>query len=409
MGDCGFTYVDTYGDDIQIPPVPTVSIPTNPFGNIIVGQTQATMSLVQTYAASAVSAANSAIGALSGVSMPSGEVTPPTLYAGSEPGLDTEIGVFEGTNPTPIPDPFFPFDFNEDYYQSPLEDAVQAKLLRDVLYGGTGLNADIEAEIMARETERDNLLLQEAIDKVSTEWSKRRFALPNGVLAANIRRVYTDWENARLDKSRKIAEDSERIAIENTRWANDSGITLEQGKREYKTNYWRRKLDGEIGVMNAGVAVFDGYVKKFVAHYEGEKAKAQGFAAGAQAQASILGAKAEVFKAKVSLEAAQGDVTVKAYEVNARIAEAISRIAVEAASAAAQAASHIAAGALSAIHASASISENSSHSESASYGISTNFGQSSNYSQSGSINKSFEKRQTANNSVECQDYYYHPD
>ncbi len=404
---CSPTYIGGHGPDVSMPSIPGLAFPTNPFAGLIVGQVTTTMGYVVGLANSAVETTNALINQLGNIAMPSVDTTMPNMDIDDIPYRNIDIGAFVITDPTPIPDPYFPFDYSEDYYQSPLQDAIQAKLMDDIINGGTGLNADVEAAIMARETERDNLLLQETTDKVSNDWSKRRFTLPNGVLAANIRRVYTEWENARLDKSRKIAEDSEKIAIENTRWANDSGIKLEEVKMGYKSNYWRRKLDGATAVVNAGVQIFDSFVKKFVSHYEGMKAKAQAYTAQASMIAAVVGIDVEILKAKVLLAQARGDIAIKVMDVEIRLAEAVSKTATDIASAAAQVASHIAAGALSAIHASASMSENSSHSESSSYGISIGYSQSNNYSLTGSSNVSYEARMSAANDTSCVDYYSH--
>lgn len=296
-------------------------------------------------------------------------IVPPTVDV---PISLTDIDLSEPVyvNPSPIPDPYFPFEFNESFYQSFLQDAVQAKLLHDVLYGGTGLNADIEAAMMARETERDNLLLQEAIDKISNEWSKRRFALPNGVLAANIRRVYTEWQNTRLDKSRKIAEESEKIAIENTRWANDSGINLEKSKIDYIGGYWNRTLDGKKATVNAGVQVFDSFVKKFVGTYEGWKAESQAYEAKAHAAAALWGAEVGIINAKVDIEKTKGEFKMRAGELNIGQNKNASDFKATLITSAAQVASHVVAGALSALHASVGFSESvgDSTSRSCNYG-----------------------------------------
>lgn len=277
-------------------------------------------------------------------------------------------------NPTPIPDPYFPFNYNEDFYQSSLLDATKARLLHDVTYGGTGLSPDVEAAIFARENERDELALQDTIDKISADWSRRRFAMPNGLLAVGVHRAYLDWDYAMLDKARKITEESEKIAIENTRFVIGASSTLEGTLMNDKSGYWNRNLDGKKAEVNAGVQLFDSLVKKYLGIYEGWKAQAQTYEAKTRGAAAKWGSELGLINTKMDIAKTKAGLVMKTDELNIGQNKDAANYQQNFVTATAQVISHVVAGFLSALHASVGFSESlgDSTSRSCSYNESVN-------------------------------------
>lgn len=79
------------------------------------------------------------------------------------------------------------------------------KIFDTIQNGGTGVNADVEAAIWAREQERAELANEEAKDTMSGEWARTGFSLPDGVLTTMFSEVDRKYQDSRLTTSRDIA------------------------------------------------------------------------------------------------------------------------------------------------------------------------------------------------------------
>lgn len=86
-----------------------------------------------------------------------------------------------------------------------LAEVVESKLVSNIQNGGTMLNQDVEADIWARDLERNEQQLADSIDKATSQWAKFGFSLPDGALADQLLAINNEYMNRRIDRSREIA------------------------------------------------------------------------------------------------------------------------------------------------------------------------------------------------------------
>ena len=347
----------------------------------------------------------------------------------------------------------------------PVSVSAHDKLKSNIDDGGTMLDASVEADIWNRDLERNEQALQDIVDKVTGQWAKLGFSLPDGLLAGSLLAINNEYMNKSLNRSREIAikqaeleqtgmfkslelatsfsqmwfgvlEAFKRRAFEITKLTTDTlmdiyktrvaqfNIQLEAYKADlmaWKTGIEREMLRAEVyksrlaglqlvvNIDEARVKIYashleaigqlvkvwdtqiravammydvektkleayktkveaysvriDSATKKYVASMEGVKTFIQGWAASADTKVKLieLNAKAAMFT---------GELEIKKWEVELKSNEQEVALRLEALKTAAQTASNVAAGALSAAHASAS----------AGYSASSGYSTSHNYS-----------------------------
>jgi hypothetical protein len=83
--------------------------------------------------------------------------------------------------------------------------SARDKLNTNIVDGGTMLNGTVETDLFNREKERDEQVLQDSIDKITNQWSKLGWDLPDGMLANMMLGVYNEYNNKRLTTSKDIS------------------------------------------------------------------------------------------------------------------------------------------------------------------------------------------------------------
>ena len=203
---------------------------------------------------------------------------------------------FEGQMPSDtLVDPVNTFSFDEVMYSSELSDVVKAKLIADVLNGGTGLGEAIENAIWDREEERALHALQEAKDRVSDEWAARGFTLPDGVLSMQLQELEKQYNDARLTSGRDIAVKQAELAQTNTHFTLDKSISFEGQLMTYTSQMCQRTLDAAKARIDATVAIFNAQVAKYNVQMEAYKVQAQVYEI--RIRASL--AQVEIYKAQI--------------------------------------------------------------------------------------------------------------
>ena len=335
----------------------------------------------------------------------------------------------------------------------PVAVSAHDKLKSNIESGGTMLNASVEADIWNRDLERSEQSLQDAVDKVTGQWAKMGFSLPDGLLAGNLLAINNEYMNKRLDRSRDISikqaeleqvgmfkslelatgfsnmwfgvlETFKRRAFEVTKLTTDIlievyktrvvqfNVQLEAFKADllaWKTGIEREMIRAEVyksriaglqlivNIDEARVKIYashldaigqlvkvwdtqiravatmydvektrleayktkveaysvriDSATKKYVASMEGVKTLIQGWAASADTKVKLI-------ELKTKANMFESDIEMKQWEIELKTKEQELALRLEALKAAAQTASNVAAGALSAAHASASAGYN---------------------------------------------------
>lgn len=170
--------------------------------------------------------------------------------------------------------PEIQFSYVEPEYLSALKTAVEAKLLSDVVSGGTGLSPAVEDAIWERTRERDNKDYQEAVDKLNNVWSGRGFTLPDGVLAELQQGLINDDRNQRIERSRDILIKQAELAQANTHFTITSSLSLEQLKLNHANNVANRALEAQKSVVEFGIAYHNLKISDYNVRLERYKAKA---------------------------------------------------------------------------------------------------------------------------------------
>lgn len=268
-----------------------------------------------------------------------------SAVAGQLNNLDVNISIpditppvtddFVGTIPiAPTIELNMPTDLTE---ADEVNTAVRDKLLNDIRNGGPAIPQDVEDAIFNRENERALLIHQDNIDRISAEWSRRGFTLPDGMLASLIAQADIDYANKRLDVSRDIAIKSFELGDANTKFV------VEKGLQYYglKIQVYQAKVQGEISRIEA-------IVKKFLGEVEIYKGSAQVYGA-------LIDTKIKLFDAQIKSAIARADLVLKDAEIDIKNFEVMNSLKIEAMKAIGQINAQVAAGALSSVSASVSM------------------------------------------------------
>jgi hypothetical protein len=254
-----------------------------------------------------------------------------------------------------IPAPPISFDFTQTPYVSTLLSALKDKLETDILVGSTGLSLGIEQEIYDRESERDRLELADTMDRIAVRWAESGFTLPDGILTAQTSMADVTYQNQRLDKSRKIAEDSFKTAVENTRFTIEQASKLEDILMRFNTSDNEMKIKAATAILQSGIQIFEALIKEKLANVDLYKAEAQAYEANANALGAIARVDVAYFEAQAGYNAARANVSLKEIEMQIKQLEVQLSINAEIAKAIADVGSRLAAGALSSVNAGVSL------------------------------------------------------
>jgi len=74
---------------------------------------------------------------------------------------------------------------------------IKARLESNILNGGTMLDSSVEADIWNRDLERNEQALQDGIDKLTSQWAKLGFSVPDGLLAGSMIAINNEYTNKR--------------------------------------------------------------------------------------------------------------------------------------------------------------------------------------------------------------------
>jgi hypothetical protein len=129
------------------------------------------------------------------------DISLPTVPVVDFPELSITVPTYSFSAPTN-----WAFDVSDILISDdPFIKAAIDRLTSNINNGGTGLSADVEAAIWARQKERDEQQLEDSTDKLTSMWAKKGFSLPDGLLASSLSDLQKEWMNKRLDVSRDIS------------------------------------------------------------------------------------------------------------------------------------------------------------------------------------------------------------
>jgi hypothetical protein len=228
-------------------------------------------------------------------------------------GLTVAIPLFDGTVPNLIPLDGAQFDNRLDNETaSALHVAARDKIADIIINGGTLLNPDVEADIWQRDLERHEQALQDAIDKLTEQWAKLGWTLPDGLLASQMLALNNEYMNKKLDRSREIAIKQADLEQAGTLKALELGVSWENMIFSTLNEFVRRRIDVAKYNSDTLVEIFKQEVVMYNTGLETFKADVEGYKARITAELARI----SVFKEKINGQMAIAQVNeslVKAY------------------------------------------------------------------------------------------------
>ena len=223
-----------------------------------------------------------------------------------------------------VPEPLID-NGNGSQYVSELLDKIKEKILTDITNGSTGLKPEIETAIFQREQERALLVHQETMDRIASEWAKRGFSLPNGVLTALFQEEEINYTNKRLDVSRDIAINMAELALQNEHFMIEKGIAFESMAIALFNAVADRTFNASKALAELLIQAFQANVQKYGILNDIYKTRAVVY------ETQIRGelAKAEVYKTQMEGVKAVSDINesyVRLYAAQISAVEALINI-----------------------------------------------------------------------------------
>lgn len=210
------------------------------------------------------------------------EYNPPEFEGGDLPTLDAEP-------PTPS------FVWNEAEYSTDVLDALEAKILNDVINGGTGLDEETEQAIYDRARSRQVLDNQDKYDEALNYWSSRGHPDVPGALNARLARIRAEILRVLEDLENDILVNQSKLAQENTHFIIAQGIAYEKALMDHSNQVQQRAFDAAKYTVEYSILLYDVKVKAYLGELEAYKTYAQVFESRIRAEI----AKAEFYKAQI--------------------------------------------------------------------------------------------------------------
>ena len=233
---------------------------------------------------------------------------------------------------------------------------IRERLESDLANGVTGLNAGVENDIWRRQEERDRIALDDAKEKAAAEWSKRGFALPDGVLAANLQQIETEYMNKRTDVSRDIAIKQAELAFQNGQFVIQQIMAMETILINGLSKGNEISIEGYKADIEGYRARVQGAIEKVSARIKKYEAGATVYRAKAESQAAIAQVDVKAAEAEMNMTIAQMQLFLKQVELSMRNSEVMTQLRVSAAEAGGRIAAALASGIFSGVSVQANIS-----------------------------------------------------
>lgn len=250
------------------------------------------------------------------------------------------------------------WNFHEEAYVSSLLNSLRTELLDIIENGHTGLGASVEQAMWDRESERDALALQEAKEKIADNWTARGFSLPSVGLFSSMNQVDVEYLNKRLDKSRAIAEETRKLALQMLQKSIEESVKLEGVTQDYSIKYNTIRLEAAKATIDYGLRIIDVAIKKLEAKVKAYEMEVRAYVARVDAIKSVIDAQIAVIDGKVKYITAKIQAAIAELDAKIKLLGMKYGITQDAATKMAQIAAQITASALAAFNASANVSGN---------------------------------------------------
>lgn len=212
------------------------------------------------------------------------------------------------------------FAWGEPGYVSDIWTDLLAKVLDGIQNGGTGLDANVEAEIYQRLLDRQVEENERLYIEANEYYSARGFTLPPGVLTGRLNEINQQISRNNSNASREITINQAELAQKNTHFILDMGHKLEAVLRDFYTQGTNRLFEANKITATNAIEIFNAHVAKYnldIQKYETESKVYEARIRAALTEVEIF--KSEVEGARVTAEVQKTLVDV--YQAQLRAVE----------------------------------------------------------------------------------------
>lgn len=227
-------------------------------------------------------------------------------------------------------------NFVEAAYNSDVWLALYTAVYDGLVNGGTGLSADVEDAIYARQAERNRVANEQAYRKALNAAAANGFDFPTEVAIAIEQEMAAEILRQNINTSNEIAISQAQLAQTNTHFILDKGVSLEEILRNFHNLKENRSLEADKAAADLILRNYAEKVRMYIADWEGIKTSLQAKISSIEAiinenrifiesyKAEIDGAIAQteqIAKERESIvEAYKGEVQAYSAKVNAQVA-----------------------------------------------------------------------------------------
>ena len=253
------------------------------------------------------------------------ELTPATITVPTKGNL-TSISVPTITIPTyTLAEPSVTeLEYDEAIYQSDLHDALETALLAFIENGGTGLGSDVEAALWARAKDRQALTNEKVRDTIEEFMSARGYTVPPGALSGLLKEALLEETRGDSQLNYEISIEQARLARAQSEFTVTSSLALEGQSKEQFNNIANRALEYAKASAQVIIDLYLGKVQGYIAKQqaltltvEAEKLKVDAAAAANDSvnQAYAIDIQAYEAQTRMEISIVESIATVYGYQI----------------------------------------------------------------------------------------------
>ena len=217
-------------------------------------------------------------------------------------------GLTPGTAPAEVsPD----VTWSENALSDDIYSTLLARILADLTAGATGLDATVEAAILARAQQRQQTANQKAYDNLNADIASRGFQLPSGTLLSALTEINAEILRQETDVNNQIIVTSFDTAQKNSQFIIQQAVALEDLIRRTKDNRDKNALEAAKAVAANIITVYAEKVKAFIAKEEAKRNYVAAQAENLKAITESNRARVELFKEQYAALAVRVEAIAK--------------------------------------------------------------------------------------------------
>ena len=244
-----------------------------------------------------------------------GDVATPVIGTINDITIPT-ISIPEYTLTAPVDE----LDYSEPVYQSDLQDVLKVALKDFVENGGTGLGADVEAALWARARDKQTILNERTYDEAAEYFSSRGYTIPPGALGGRLTEALAEQTRGDAQLNYEISIEQARLARAQSEHSLIAAINLEGQDKEKFTAMANRTLEAAKATVQVVLDLYNTKVQGYIAEIQGakieadvEKVRVDAKVAANKSVIDEYNANIESYKTQIQQEIAIVELVAKVY------------------------------------------------------------------------------------------------